>query len=226
MCRARSRRRSAGSRRPESRRRRRRPRARASAGSRRSRACDELRSTPRLVEVLDVGARRGRSSITASVNERVSRVVGSSRSAASPTARSSVRDAERRFRPSASMQRRGQQHRRRIDDAEAGVVVGLARRRGRTRPGPRRAATPARPTTCEPANVRRRVDERRRRVASVDDHVERLRARRAGGRALSPSVGLLDLEPAPAAPLARRRPRARPASRRRRGCGRDARRRT
>ena len=157
----------------------------------------------------------GSSAITASVNDCVSRVPPLRRAAAATTARSSVRDAARRFSPSASISDVASSIAFGIGDAEAGVLVGLARRRREH----------ARPVVGQPAvgDGRARAGERRGgiddgvdEVRLGDDHVERLRpvaqprraSRRAGPpRRVRPSQLPLARRPAP--PARRRRSRRR-----------------
>ena len=105
------------------------------------------------------------------------------RSAASPTARSSVRDAERRFRPSASISDAVSSIAGRIDDAEAGDVVGVALRRARRRRGRRRAATRARPWPASRRDAAAASTSASTRCASVTITSSDVGIARAGGRA-------------------------------------------
>ena len=117
----------------------------------------------------------GSISITASVKLRVSRGRCPFAPATAPTARSSVRDAERRFRPSAS-----------ISDAVSSMPVGSATPNpatsspsdwpGAKHAGPLSGIQPCATDASRAGEVRRRIDERVEQVRLGHDHVELLRA--------------------------------------------------
>ena len=127
-------------------------------------------STPDLVEVLDVGARL-RQQVDHGVGEAAGVVAARSRCGRPPvpTARSSVRDAARRFSPSASISDAVSSMPSRIDDAEAARAPTASHAPGANTPGPLvRQPARARPMRREPAKcAAASVDGRRRRCASV-----------------------------------------------------------